>query len=284
MFVDRSIDLTKGVSMKAIARAVILLGLLSISLAQDSGLALDVGKHETHGPHLVNADGLSLYLFLNDDKGEVVAGNRTSSCYGSCAANWPPYLMESWPLDEDAVAGELDTDLLDSVERDDGNRQLTYAGWPLYRFVADRNPGDARGQRAQGSWFLVDPEGDAVGYKPPAEEQEEAAAADPHADLSEEERELLTELVAQGGETYRSMCSSCHGRQGGGGQGPALQANDNLSDTRAVVQQIHGGGHFMPAFGGELSDQELAAVATFIRNSWENAFGLITEAEVDELR
>ncbi len=35
----------------------------------------------------------------------------------------------------------------------------------------------------------------------------------------------------------------------------------------------------MPGFGG-LSDDEVAAVATFVRSSWGNEFGPVTAAEV----
>ncbi len=36
----------------------------------------------------------------------------------------------------------------------------------------------------------------------------------------------------------------------------------------------------MPGFGGQLDDQKVAAVATYIRNSWGNDFGPVTPAEV----
>jgi mono/diheme cytochrome c family protein len=40
----------------------------------------------------------------------------------------------------------------------------------------------------------------------------------------------------------------------------------------------------MPQFAGTLKDAQIAAVATYIRNSWGNEFGAITEAESAALR
>ena len=40
----------------------------------------------------------------------------------------------------------------------------------------------------------------------------------------------------------------------------------------------------MPAFGWKLSDAEIAAVATYVRNAWGNAAAPVSEAKVSELR
>jgi mono/diheme cytochrome c family protein len=39
----------------------------------------------------------------------------------------------------------------------------------------------------------------------------------------------------------------------------------------------------MPPFNG-LSDRQVAAVATYIRNSWGNEFGIVTEAQIAAYR
>jgi mono/diheme cytochrome c family protein len=79
-----------------------------------------------------------------------------------------------------------------------------------------------------------------------------------------------------------SGCGGCHGANGEGGIGPALAGNANLADAHAVVDQILHGGGGMPPFA-QLTDEEIAAVAEFIRSSWGNAFA-VTPAVVAERR
>ncbi|ASN03930.1 c-type cytochrome [Virgibacillus necropolis] len=67
--------------------------------------------------------------------------------------------------------------------------------------------------------------------------------------------------AANGAEVYQSNCMSCHGQEGAGGSGPALQAS---SDYDSVIQQVKNGGGGMPAFEGQLSEQEIADVSAYI--------------------
>jgi predicted lipoprotein with Yx(FWY)xxD motif len=101
------------------------------------------------GDVLVDGEGMTLYLFLNDDQGD-------STCYDDCAANWPALVGE-------VTAGDgVDAALLSSVERDDGDMQVTYNDWPLYYFAGDSAPGDTNGQGVGEVWYAVAPGGDAV--------------------------------------------------------------------------------------------------------------------------
>jgi uncharacterized protein (TIGR02246 family) len=112
---------------------------------------VEVSEHDTYGEYLVDGEGRSLYLFVNDDQGESV-------CYDQCAVNWPPLLTT-----EDAEAGEgVDSDLLGTTERQDGSLQVTYNDWPLYYFVNDAEPGDTNGQGVGEVWYLVSPDGEAI--------------------------------------------------------------------------------------------------------------------------
>ena len=94
---------------------------------------------------------------------------------------------------------------------------------------------------------------------------------------------LLAALIREGGPIYRSNCVPCHGQQAEGGAGPALTANTFLSSASAVANQVTNGGNYMPAFG-QLSDRQIAAVATYIRNPFGNSFGVVTEALVAIVR
>lgn len=93
-------------------------------------------------------------------------------------------------------------------------------------------------------------------------------------------------LLTKGETVFSANCAGCHQSNGAGVPGvfPPLAANPNLADSQHVVKTIiHGlasgvtvnGVKYtqaMPAFG-QLSDEEVAAVATYIRNSWGNQFG-----------
>ena len=102
------------------------------------------------GSILVDADGMTLYLFESDSAG-------ASTCTADCAATWPPL------IDDAPVAGEgVDEALLGTTTRDDGEVQVTYDGHPLYGFASDQAPGDTEGQGVGDVWFVVDASGKAV--------------------------------------------------------------------------------------------------------------------------
>jgi predicted lipoprotein with Yx(FWY)xxD motif len=110
-----------------------------------------VASNEQLGDILVDAEGMTLYLFTNDTP-------NTSNCYDQCAVNWPPLLTEG-----DPEAGEgADSALLGTTTRTDGTTQVTYNGWPLYYYIQDENAGDVTGQDVGGVWFVVSPAGEQV--------------------------------------------------------------------------------------------------------------------------
>src|SRR3989442_4623680 len=87
------------------------------------------------GRILVDSKGITVYDFVRD-KG------TTSTCYGACAALWPPLMTKGKP-----VAGlGVRASLLGTTKRKDGKLEVTYNGHPLYYFVTDRKPGQTTGQ------------------------------------------------------------------------------------------------------------------------------------------
>lgn len=90
-------------------------------------------------------------------------------------------------------------------------------------------------------------------------------------------REAVVEsLIEQGSSLWELNCSACHGLNGEGGVGPALNSTQFLQS--ASDRQIQGlvavgvPGSQMSAysldFGGPLTTEQIKAVTTFIR-SWE---------------
>lgn len=96
------------------------------------------------GPYLSDQFGRDLYLFDKDSKGGS-AQAAASECYKECANFWPPLLTEGEPKPMDGV----DADLLGTTERNDKSTQVTYNGWPLYRFVRDVGPEQAKGHKLE---------------------------------------------------------------------------------------------------------------------------------------
>ncbi|CAA9579968.1 MAG: hypothetical protein AVDCRST_MAG86-2662 [uncultured Truepera sp.] len=87
------------------------------------------------------------------------------------------------------------------------------------------------------------------------------------------------------GEQVYQQCAACHGAEGEGiGAAPALAGNQNLQEASYHISRILNGGAGMPAFRDQLSDAEIAAVATFERTSWGNDFGEVTAEQVAQER
>lgn len=253
---------------KAVTRLAFM-GCLLLGLALSQGWAqgtVTVADHETHGSYLADGEGRSLYLFTQDEEG-------SSACTGDCAEAWPPFTVADGATAGDGVAQSL----LGAIERQDGSRQVTYNGHPLYYFAQDTEDVPVAGHGVGGVWFLVSPYGEAVAV--PEEETEDAAAEDEAAS-----EPVPEDVRATGDEVYSQHCAACHAADGSGGAGPALSNANLVEDEGDVVNQILFGGNRMPAFGDTLSDAEVAAVATHVRNSFGNEFGLTTEEEVAEER
>lgn len=88
-------------------------------------------------------------------------------------------------------------------------------------------------------------------------------------------------LLQQGEQLYNSTCSACHQPTGVGipPTFPALAGNANLSDLALVVTNVHQGKGAMPPFP-DLNADQLAALATYVRNSWGNTFGGVAATDV----
>lgn len=152
--------------MNKLVLAAVLTGALSISgsvaaVAQDAATTLTVRESPEHGSYIADGEGMSLYMFEADTQGQGETAAETT-CYDDCAEAWPPLIGEEPQAGEGAQA-----DLIDSIERRDGQMQVTYNGWPLYYFVRDQNPGDTTGHDVEGfgaEWYLVAPDGEVVGH------------------------------------------------------------------------------------------------------------------------
>ena len=104
------------------------------------------------GEILVDAEGLTLYVFDNDKDGTI-------ACGAGCTGAWPPLVLESGA--SLPTTGDLAADLT-AVARPDGAQQVAFKGRPLYRFAGDTKPGETKGDNVANAWHVVKPDGEAA--------------------------------------------------------------------------------------------------------------------------
>jgi mono/diheme cytochrome c family protein len=105
--------------------------------------------------------------------------------------------------------------------------------------------------------------------------------------------------MRRGAEIYSDACSSCHLENGVGqprvfpplGDDAMLQQSDAtglehliLAGTHIGISESRPSPLSMPSFAWKLTDQEIADVSTFIRNSWGNQAAAVSASEVTALR
>ena len=118
---------------------------------EGDGATIAVADSEEHGEILVDGEGMTLYVFLQDASGD-------SNCNDACAETWPPLESEGDPTGEEGV----DAEMVGTTERDDGSTQVTYNGRPLYTYAPDEKAGDTNGQGVGGNWFVVGPDSEPI--------------------------------------------------------------------------------------------------------------------------
>ncbi len=115
--------------------------------------SVQLARNPLLGDVVVDGEGFTLYRHDGDTAKPSVSG-----CTGECAKTWRPVLV----TDEIAFRN-LDPGFLDTIEREGGGLQVTIGGWPAYRFVDDRVPGQVSGQALEETWFALAPNGTKAG-------------------------------------------------------------------------------------------------------------------------
>ncbi len=95
------------------------------------------------GNYLIDPAGKSLYYFTRDMIGR-------SNAAAAVLVNWPIFYAEK-PI----VPSGLKAEDFATITRDDGIKQTTYKGWPLYYYAKDAAAGDTLGEGVGGIWFLM---------------------------------------------------------------------------------------------------------------------------------
>ena len=96
--------------------------------------------------------------------------------------------------------------------------------------------------------------------------------------------DMSPEAIARGEQLFSIACSQCHGPEGYGTRlAPALNSQQFLSQTSdAAIQQIISQGvpgTVMPAWGGRLSDADIAAIVAYLRSLEPTAPEIVTQPQ-----
>jgi predicted lipoprotein with Yx(FWY)xxD motif len=94
------------------------------------------------GGMLTDAKGMTLYTWDNDKTADK------SSCNGMCLMNWPALKAEA----ADKDMGEWKV-----ITRDDGGKQWSYKGKPLYYWMGDAAAGETKGDGRGMVWHIAKP-------------------------------------------------------------------------------------------------------------------------------
>jgi predicted lipoprotein with Yx(FWY)xxD motif len=108
-------------------------------------------RESQFGEMLFDSDRQAIYVYENDREDET-------RCFGECARAWPPVYAQGEPQ----TGRGLDADLLGTIRRPNGRRQVTYDGRPLYYYV-DEAPGEVRCHNVNlhgGFWWVIGADGE----------------------------------------------------------------------------------------------------------------------------
>jgi mono/diheme cytochrome c family protein len=180
-----------------------------------------------------------------------------------------------------------------------GDMALGLGGWSVEDVVAYLKTGHNRFAAASGpmaeevsdsSSRMTDADLEAVAVYLKGE----SGAAESGTPLGPHDRQMVA-----GAAIYRDLCSACHQENGAGVDYliPNLAKSSSVASrepTSLLHVIIHGAqsaatageptAPAMPAYGWQLSDAQIAAVTTYVRNSWGHAAAATSDSEVHKAR
>jgi predicted lipoprotein with Yx(FWY)xxD motif len=125
---------------------VISMLLFGFSLVMGMHHAIKIQKKEGIGKYFTDTEGKTLYWFKKDSAGK-------SACSGPCLEKWPIYYRETVAAPKGIKGEEFGT-----ITREDGKKQTTFRGYPLYYWINDKQAGDTNGQGVNNIWYVINPD------------------------------------------------------------------------------------------------------------------------------
>ena len=126
----------------------VILSLIAVAMFYATAVVaatVEIKAKEGIGNYLTDEKGMTLYLFKKDTAG-------MSACAGPCVEKWPLFSAEGV-----TVPDGVKIDDFSAITREDGKKQTTYKGLPLYYFFKDKAAGDTLGQGVNNVWYVVAP-------------------------------------------------------------------------------------------------------------------------------
>lgn len=108
-----------------------------------NGRRIDLRTAADGSSYLTDGSGMALYLFTRDMA-------DLNACTGGCLTAWPVFEADRFLLAEGLESGDFGAFI-----REDGTKQVTYKGWPLYYWAKDKKPGDTGGDGVNKVWYLI---------------------------------------------------------------------------------------------------------------------------------
>ncbi len=133
--------------MKKFTMVLVVVGMMALGINTAMGMhhAIKIQEKEGIGKYLTDTEGKALYWFKKDSSGK-------SACAGPCLEKWPLYYRETV-----AAPSEIKAEDFGTMTREDGKKQTTFRGYPLYYWINDKQPGDTTGQAVNNVWFVINP-------------------------------------------------------------------------------------------------------------------------------
>ena len=128
--------------MAIVAGTILCAGLASaagLNGMKKAGIDIDVC--------LIDVDGMTLYIYKKDSPGKSTCGAANG-----CLEKWPVFYV-----DEFKYAAGFDPTSFAVITREDGKKQITYKGMPLYYFSRDKTADDYLGQGFDNVWHVARP-------------------------------------------------------------------------------------------------------------------------------
>jgi len=134
--------------MKKFTMVLVVVGMMALGISTAMGMhhAIKIQEKVGIGKYLTDTEGKSLYWFKKDSLGK-------SACSGPCLEKWPIYYREKVAAPKGIKADDFGT-----LTREDGKKQTTFRGYPLYYWTNDKKAGETTGQGVNNVWYVINPD------------------------------------------------------------------------------------------------------------------------------
>ena len=134
--------------MKKTIMFLVVIGVLIFGVSVVMGMhhAIKIQDKAGIGKYFTDTEGKTLYWFKKDSPGK-------STCSGACLEKWPIYYRETVAAPKDIKATDFGT-----ITREDGKKQTTFRGYPIYYWAGDKKAGETNGQGINNVWNVINPD------------------------------------------------------------------------------------------------------------------------------